>query len=122
MAARILVIDDELMIQRVLQAVLHEYGYTVDSVFSCVQADLLLATTTYIGMLVDYNLPVEDGIAFVRRLQLQGFTIPTIIISGQDPLTVQARAHDLPVFACLSKPFDLKHLIMVVQQAFGAAA
>ncbi|MBA3470988.1 MAG: response regulator [Herpetosiphonaceae bacterium] len=121
MASRILVIDDEPLIQRVIQAMLHEYGYVVDGVLTCAQAEQMLATTSYCGMMVDYNLPVEDGISFVRRLQQQNVYIPTIIISGQDYLTVQARASDLAVSACLAKPFDMNVLIATVQQAFGAA-
>jgi CheY-like chemotaxis protein len=122
MNSRILVVDDEPLIQRVLQAMLYEHGYVIDSVSSCAQAEDRLATTTYCGMMIDYNMPVEDGISFVRRLYEQRIHIPTIVISGQDPQLVQERARGLPVSACLAKPFEMATLIAAVQQAFGSAA
>jgi DNA-binding response OmpR family regulator len=114
MDVAILVVDDERSIRILLQRVLTQAGYRVDAVADTLEAERQLATTMYCGIIIDYNLPLEDGISFLRRLQRQTVEIPTILISGQDISTIKSRASDLPIGAFLTKPFDLLQLIDIV--------
>ena len=73
-------------------------------------------------MIVDFNLPTEDGLSFLRRLKQHAVSLPTIMMSGRDRHDIQQQAKDLPITAFLDKPFELTTLIKVVRETFGAAA
>ncbi len=122
MLPKILVVDDERSIRMLLQAALKEYGYSVDSVASTHEAELKITLVVYRGMIVDFNMPTEDGLSFLRRLKQHAVSLPTIVMSGRDRHDVQQQAKDLPITAFLDKPFELTTLIKVVRETFGAAA
>jgi two-component system nitrogen regulation response regulator NtrX len=57
-----------------------------------------------------------DGITFFRKMQAEGFHIPTIFISGHATLSEAARAVKIGGFDFLEKPFSSAELLVAVQR------
>jgi EAL domain-containing protein (putative c-di-GMP-specific phosphodiesterase class I) len=111
-AIRILVLDDDPFMLKLLGHVLAGLDYTR---VSCYEngAVALASLAPYSGMpdviLLDINMPEMDGIEFVRHLAECHYTGSLILVSGEDERMLQAteklaRLHHLIVLGSLSKP------------------
>lgn len=115
---RILVLDDEEFMLRLLVRMLVKLGF--NSVTACDNGTAALAWVDTAGsapdlILLDLNMPEMDGIEFVRKLVDRHFTGALILISGEDKRVLQMtekliQAHQITVLGHLSKPFSLMGL------------
>lgn len=117
----ILVVEDDPNMQRLVRAILREDGYQVECVGTTQAAEQALAQRTYRGMVLDYRLPGEDGISFVRRAAPLMVLPPTLIITGDDPALLQHALASPCITAILAKPFTLEQFFTLTQTAFGGA-
>jgi DNA-binding response OmpR family regulator len=122
MTQHVLVVDDEISMQRLLRAQLHEFDFTVMCVGTTSAAEAALRQEAYCGMLLDYQLPGEDGLAFLQRVDGGLRLPPTLIVTGHDLLPLQARSLPACVKGLLAKPFEFQTLGQVTMNAFGQAA
>jgi CheY-like chemotaxis protein len=122
MESRVLVVDDEPWLQRIFQALLRDVGYTVDCVGTTAEAEVALARTPYCGMLLDYQLPGEDGLSFLRRYAADPPLPPTLIITGHDLAPLQQAADHPAVKAILAKPVERATLGTLARQYFDQRA
>ena len=119
MEPRVLIVDDEPSMQRLFQAVLRECGYLADCVATTAEAEAALMRTRYCGMLLDYQLPGEDGLSFVRRWAAPVPLPPTVIITGQDIIPLRDQHGDHPAIkAIVPKPCELQTLFHLTQHYF----
>ncbi|MCP3978771.1 MAG: response regulator [bacterium] len=65
---RILVVDDEYVVRRLMEQALKSCGYTVCLADSAEVALELLATTRYVAAILDVNLPGASGIELHRKI------------------------------------------------------
>ena len=77
-AARILLVDDDAGIRRVIRDYLEEHGYAVETAADAKELDLLLARGKPDLVVLDVMMPGEDGLAVCRRLSRE--TGPAIIM------------------------------------------
>src|SRR5215475_3673424 len=89
-AGRVLVVEDEDKLRRVIQLELESAGYEVDSAPSAEQA-LPLASLANV-IVTDLRLPGMDGLQFIKQLQTRGLPVATIVITahGSVDLAVEA--------------------------------
>jgi CheY-like chemotaxis protein len=67
-------------------------------------------------VILDLMMPVMDGFSFMEACHQEQLcdNVPIVVISAvQDALQ---RIHDVPVHACIAKPFDLDDLLRTVRQ------
>jgi DNA-binding response OmpR family regulator len=122
MRERVLVVDDEPSMRRLFRAMLDEAGYAVDCVGTTHEAESALTTQDYGGILLDYQLPGEDGLAFVCRVAPVRPLPPILVVTGQDLWPLQQRALPPCVKVILPKPLDLQTLFTMASQHFGPPA
>jgi EAL domain-containing protein (putative c-di-GMP-specific phosphodiesterase class I) len=109
---RILVLDDEAFMLKLIGRMLADLGYT-----SVLTFENGAAALTSIGepdgspelILLDLNMPDMDGLEFVRHLVGKNFTGSLILVSAEDERMQQAaenlaRAHNITVLGHLHKP------------------
>lgn len=109
-SSRILVVDDDLQIRRLLHTVLVGRGYTVEVAANAYQALDLAATWRPDAILLDLGLPGLDGIEVCRRIR--GWSqMPIIVISGRDAEDDKVLALDQGADDYLTKPFGLNELL-----------
>ncbi len=109
---RILVVEDEDKLRRVVQLQLESSGYEVDGAPSAEQA-LPLATVADL-VLTDLRLPGMDGLEFVTELHARGIGAPVIVMTAHGSVEAAVQAMKLGAADFLQKPFSLDHLTTVV--------
>jgi len=80
---RLLLVEDELEIQRFLKRSLTEAGYQVDAASDARTAESLATEDGYDALIVDLGLPDEDGISLILRLRQLGVSAPVLILSAR---------------------------------------
>lgn len=116
---RILVIEDDENIARLLADVLGQHGFTTLHAADG-ESGLVLAQNDGVGLiLLDLRLPGIDGFMVLQSLKQQPSTaaIPVIAMTGSHATMVGARARVLSLGAVdfLVKPFDLDTLVQEVR-------
>lgn len=85
----ILVVDDEISTRKVMKKIIENLGHKCDKAQDGSQALNLLNknnfnNTPFDIILTDVQMPIMDGIEFISQARKQGFTIPIIILSGDN--------------------------------------
>ena len=118
---RVLVIDDEPQIQRLLQVALTAAGYEVQSAETGAQALRLAATAAPDVILLDLGLPDRDGKEILGDLR-QFSKTPVIVISARDREAEKIEALDLGADDYVEKPFSIGELTARLRAALRHAA
>ena len=121
MSARILVVDDDENICRVVRRMLNAAGYDVD-VANNGQEALAKLTPDVNLVLSDVLMPEMDGIEMIMRLRKEAPDAKIISMSGggiQDKEHVLDIAQRLGASKTLSKPFSREELVGTVQEVLG---
>ena len=104
---RILLVEDDTMIGKSVQAGLKHENYTVDWVRDGVAAELSLANDDYDMLLLDLGLPRKSGLEVLQGLRARKSAIWVIILTARDGAADQIKGLDAGADDYLVKPFDL---------------
>ncbi len=117
--AKILVIDDEAGIRRVLVKILTEENstYIIDEAEDGAIALSKLKSEDYDLVLCDIKMPKPDGIEVLETLKNTKPETPIIMISGHGDLETALQAMRLGAYDYISKPPDLNRLLTTVRNA-----
>ncbi|MCS7256848.1 MAG: response regulator transcription factor [Thermomicrobium sp.] len=107
---RILIIDDERALQRVLVVSLRRHGYDVDAVSSGGEALAVLSERSPDLILLDLGLPDIDGLALLHEIRRRS-SAPVLVLTVRDAQQVKVAALDLGADDYLTKPFSLAELL-----------
>ncbi|MCB1744274.1 MAG: response regulator, partial [Gammaproteobacteria bacterium] len=88
----VLVVEDDDLLRELLQAILLDFGLTVDQVGNGQEAVEAAGTTRYDAILMDMHMPVMDGRSAARRLRELGHALPIIALSA-DVVGESIKAH-----------------------------
>jgi DNA-binding NtrC family response regulator len=113
-AGRILVVEDEEKLRRVIQLKLESAGFEVDGAATA-EIALPLATVANV-VLTDLRLPGMDGLRLIEHLQQQGIQAGVIVMTAHGSVDNAIEAMKLGAADFLQKPFSLEHLTTVVQK------
>lgn len=106
---RILVVEDQDSIRRMIEALVQARGYEVTAVSSGAKAIDVALTDPPDIVLLDLNLPGQyDGFDVCQRLRSDAVTrlVPVVIISAMDDDESRARASAAGATAYYTKPFS----------------
>lgn len=104
-AARILIVDDEPSVLRLLKLALETPAWTIETAPSA-EAALSRPREPAIDLyLVDKNLPGASGLGLVRELRLRGDDAGVILMTGYASASTATDALNLGIDAYLEKPF-----------------
>ena len=112
--SRILVVEDEGGLRRVLAISLRAHGYEVTSVPDGATALGALAGEPYDLVILDLGLPDLDGVEVVRRAR-HGTATPIIILSARDAQAEKVKALDAGADDYVTKPFGMEELVARVR-------
>ncbi|HEY2408043.1 MAG TPA: response regulator [Polyangiaceae bacterium] len=116
---RILVVEDQDSIRRMIEALVQARGYDVIAVASGTKAIDVAMTTPPDLVLLDLNLPGQyDGFEVCRRLRSDPTThkIPVVVISALDDQDSRARASDAGANSYYTKPFSPIALLKEIER------
>jgi two-component system, OmpR family, response regulator MprA len=107
---RILIVEDDEPLREVLRRGLREDGYVVDAIADGRDCDAYLADGSYDAIVLDLNLPGEDGLAILRRLRVRGERAPVLILTARDTASDAIAGLDAGADDYLRKPFSFDEL------------
>ena len=112
---RVLVVEDDPMIGRAVEAGLRHGGYAVDWVRDGADAARALANGVYELALLDLGLPRRDGLEILKNVRRSGGTLPVLIITARDSVADRIAGLDAGADDYLMKPFNLEELLARVR-------
>tara|TARA_R110000764_G_scaffold49780_3_gene109974 strand:+ start:12282 stop:13004 length:723 start_codon:yes stop_codon:yes gene_type:complete len=108
---KILIVDDDVRLRRLLERFLGEQGYRVRAVEDTEQMDRLLAREIYSLIVLDLMLPGEDGMTACARLRAEGNTTPIIMLTAKGDETSRIQGLEIGADDYLPKPFNPRELV-----------
>jgi DNA-binding NtrC family response regulator len=114
---RILLIDDEEPMVRMLKAVLSERGYAVTCATRPEEAVAAFAPGAFDAVITDVKMPGMDGLDVLDRVRARDPHIPVIMISGHATVEMSIQALRKGAWDMLVKPFELEELLSRVRNA-----
>jgi two-component system OmpR family response regulator len=107
---RVLLVEDDVEISRMLVGVLSESGFAVAAVASAVEMDAELARMAVDLIVLDIMLPGEDGLSICRRLRVTS-TIPIIMVTARGDDIDRIVGLEIGADDYLAKPFNSRELV-----------
>ena len=118
---RVLLLEDELMLQSAIAEYLSSTGYIVDAFEDGEEAYEQIKKSTYDLFIFDINTPSIDGLSLLEKLQKEKIHIPTIFISAITQIEQISKAYELGCYDYLKKPFHLKELTLHIERLLKMA-
>jgi len=110
--AKILLLEDDLILQEIIAEYLVENGFSVDTFFNGEKALDAIAKNSYDMLLLDVNVPNIDGFEILQYLREIKNTTPAIYITSLSGIKNLQKGFELGANDYLKKPFDLDELII----------
>ena len=116
---KILIIEDETAILRVLKKIISEENdsYDVDEATNGLKGLEKIKNIDYDLVLCDIKMPKMDGVEVLEKTQKIKPEIPFIMISGHGDLDTAVQTMRMGAFDYISKPPDLNRLLNAVRNA-----
>lgn len=129
LGARVLVVDDDCALRKVMAFSLAERGCRVHQIGSAVDLTRVVETITTNAwpeegvdlIVIDLKMPGVDGIEALRALRASGDSTPVLLITAFPEPEARSRAAALGI-ALLAKPFRLSALLRQVEELTAGAA
>ncbi len=107
---RLLLVEDDLVLQNGLQHSFTQSGYAVDIVADGEQAVSLILYEAYDVIILDLGLPSLTGFKVLQKIRARHITTPVLILTAQGDIKSKVKGLDLGADDYLAKPFDLPEL------------
>jgi DNA-binding NtrC family response regulator len=121
-SARILVVDDDPILSRLMAMLLAGAGYQVDTAGDGEQGWTALNTKSYDLLMTDNDMPRLKGLGLVQRLRAAGMSLPVIVVSGSEHIRNFVDDAFLALAAVMPKPFNPQDLVAEVGRACHVTA
>jgi two-component system copper resistance phosphate regulon response regulator CusR len=115
MGVRILLVEDEEELAELIVQALAEEGYTVSVATDGKTGSLMIHSTTWDLILLDWWVPHVDGLTLLSRLRESDNVTPVLFLTARDAITDRVCALDKGADDYLCKPFAFAELIARVR-------
>ena len=113
---KILLLEDDVILQDIIEEYLIEIGYEVESFYDGEKALDAIGAKNYDMLLLDVNVPNIDGFEILSYLRDIGNTTPAIYITSLASIDDLKKGFDLGADDYLRKPFDLEELKVRIER------
>lgn len=116
---KILIIEDEEPIRRVLKRILSEEDktYHIDEAFDGLEGIKKVVKNEYDLVLCDIKMPHKDGLEVLSHAKKEGIFSPFIMLTGHGNIETAVEAMKLGAYDFIPKPPDLNRLLIAVRNA-----
>lgn len=124
MPQKVLIVDDSVTIRRMVGAALSGAGYIVLEAGNGQDALTSFITQPADVIISDVNMPVMDGVTFVRTLRSTpaGARVPVLMLTTEMDPSVKEQARTAGATAWLRKPCDAPKLLEALSRVLQKAA
>jgi two-component system chemotaxis response regulator CheY len=120
---KILLVDDSRTIRNIQKNVLSQLGYTdVTEAEDGARALEIFAEMAFDMVLVDWNMPVMDGVAFVRKVRESNKRIPIIMCTTEAEKSRVLEAIKAGVNNYIVKPFTVESMGEKISQTLAKSS
>ncbi len=112
---RILVVEDEKHLNRIISEAVEDEGYSVDSCYNGLEALEYLECAQYDVIILDVMMPKMNGFQLVKKLRDRGDRTPVLFLTARDAVADRVEGLESGGDYYLTKPFDFKELMAVVR-------
>ena len=107
---RVLVVEDNLDLAASIVTSIEQMQHAVDSINNGLQAEQMLRSEPYDLVVLDLNLPGQDGLQVLKNIRQQGIELPVLILTARADTDSRVKGLDLGADDYLTKPFHLAEL------------
>jgi two-component system phosphate regulon response regulator OmpR len=108
-SGRLIVVDDEPDLRGMIAEYLGKYGFAVRTAANGNELDVHLSGETADLLILDVNMPGEDGLAIARRIRARS-ALPILMLTAADDIVDRVVGLEVGADDYLTKPFDLREL------------
>ena len=117
MEGRVLIVDDDPGVRKVLKRILGGAGYEVEEATDAFQALDALDSSPPDAALLDIKMPGMDGLGLMDNLRQRGLEIPIVILTGHGDEFTSKQCLEAGAAGYLTKPPDRAELLLSVRGA-----
>jgi DNA-binding response OmpR family regulator len=103
---RLLLVEDSPRLIELLMECVSVAGWSIDSVSSLSDAEVVVKSGDYNLLVCDLGLPDGDGIELIKSVRLAGIEIPILVISARNSIEDRILGLDAGADDYLAKPFN----------------
>lgn len=119
---RILVVEDEKNLNRIITKRLEKAGYSVDSCFNGEEALDYIAAGEFDAVILDIMMPKTDGITVLKSMRASGNRTPVLLLTARDSVADRVGGLDAGAEDYLVKPFAFEELLARIRVLTRRAA
>jgi DNA-binding response OmpR family regulator len=108
---RILIIEDDERLARIMERVLRQEHFDVDHAADGESGLQSALTGIYDALIVDWMLPVKDGVQLIRELRAEHVDTPVLMLTARGELPQRVQGLDAGADDYLGKPFAFEELL-----------
>lgn len=108
---RVLVVEDEKYMNRIISKKLKVEGYSVDSCYDGEEALSYIKSTSYDIIIMDIMMPQKNGYEVLKEIRHEGNSVPVLFLTAKDALEDRVKGLDLGADDYLVKPFHFEELM-----------
>jgi putative two-component system response regulator len=116
-SVRILVVDDEEPIRRVIARLLQRNGYECETAGDAEEAMLLLKERDFALVLTDMDMPGTSGLDLIMQIVAMFEDIATVMVTGMDDAKLADAALKIGAYGYIIKPFESNEILINVMNA-----
>ena len=119
---RILVVEDDVNLNRQIKEALTEAGYAVDVAFDGEEGHFLGDTEPYDAVVLDIGLPQMDGLSVLEEWRRAGRTMPVLLLTARDRWSDKVQGIDAGADDYVAKPFHMEEVLARLRALVRRAA
>jgi two-component system copper resistance phosphate regulon response regulator CusR len=108
---RLLVVEDEKDLNRIISKTLTAEGYSVDSCYDGEEATEYILGAKYDVIILDITMPRKDGLTLLKEMRAEGDLTPVLFLSARDSIDDRVKGLDTGADDYLVKPFSDDELL-----------
>jgi len=118
MSIKLLIVDDEEPVRRLLKKELERKGYSADTARDGSEALHKLKEDYFDIMLLDIVMPGMDGISLLKKMKGDPYSPASIVLTGKATIDTAVEAMKNGAYDYISKPYKLEELKVVIERAY----
>ncbi len=115
--SRVLVVDDEPAVLKVLSAACTRFGFATETAKDGKEAILRVQEGSFDAIVSDIQMPGWSGIEFLRAVRERDLDVPVILMTGAPSVETASAAAEHGAFRYLAKPVEISALKDVLERA-----